>query len=199
MDKLKLKVIIGTTRKGRFSDKPARWIFDELQKEQGIEAELLDLREYPLPFFEEADSPNYKKEPYANPAVAAWTAKIAEADGFIVVTGEYNHGVPAVLKNAIDYVSAKEWGNKPVGFVSYGSALGNRAIVQLRVIAVELGLVPVRFSVNVPGDIYQAASKLDAAAATETFKSLEERARGMIGLIVSYARALKELRAGLTK
>src|SRR3989344_803433 len=165
MGKLKIKVIIGTTRKGRFSEKPAQWVFEEIQKRDDIEAELLDLRDYPLPFFEESESPNYKKAPYSNPMVVAWTAKIAEADGFIIVTGEYNHGYPGVLKNALDYVSAAEWGGKPVGFVSYGSALGNRAIVALRVVSIELGLSPVRYSVNIPGDIQAAASKLGLPAA----------------------------------
>lgn len=194
-DELKIKVIIGTTRKDRFSEKPAHWIFEELKRRDGIAAELLDLREYPLPFFDEADSPNYKKVPYANPVVAGWTAKIAEADGFIVVTGEYNHGYPAVLKNALDYVSSKEWGNKPIAFVSYGSALGNRAIVALRVVCIELGLVPMRFSVNIPGDIYATASKLDMAAAAGAFAPLQERAAGVIDSVARYGRALKTLRA----
>ncbi|MBV9159111.1 MAG: NAD(P)H-dependent oxidoreductase [Candidatus Kaiserbacteria bacterium] len=194
MDALKIKVIIGTTREGRFSEKPANWIMERLKGKEGVEAELLDLRDYPLPFFEESDSPNYKKAPYSNPTVVAWTAKIAEADGFIVVTGEYNHGYPAVLKNAFDYVSANEWGNKPIAFVSYGSALGNRAIVALRVVAIELGLAPVRFSVNIPSDIYAAAGKLDAAASVDAFKPLDERADGVINLITSWGRALKEVR-----
>lgn len=194
-ERIKVNVIIGTTRQGRFSEKPAHWIFEEAKKRPELDVELLDLREYQMPFFNEAESPNYKKEPYKDEVVSRWTGKVAEADAFIVVTGEYNHGYPAVLKNAFDYVSAKEWGNKPIGFVSYGSALGNRAIVQLRVVAIELGLVPVRFSVNIPPDVYMAASKLDVVQALATFKPLEERAKGMIDLLISYGKALKVARA----
>ena len=70
-DTLKIKVIIGTTREGRFSEKPARWIFDLLKKKEGVEPELLDLRDYPMPFFKEPETPNYKKQPYTDKAVVA--------------------------------------------------------------------------------------------------------------------------------
>ena len=193
-DNLKIKVIIGTTRKGRFSEKPAAWIFDLLKQRDGVEAELLDLRDYALPFFEEAESPSSKKAPYTNPVVAKWTQKIAEADGFIVVTGEYNHGYPAVLKNALDYVSSNEWGNKPIAFVSYGSALGNRAIVALRVVSIELGMAPIKYAVNISGDIYKAASQAEGDAAKSAFSSLNDKASGVIDQIIKWGKALKGVR-----
>src|SRR6266481_6795301 len=105
---LHIKVIIGSIREGRFSEKTANWIFGEAKNLEGVTAELLDLRDYPMPFFNEAVTPSYMKEPYANPVVQKWTAKIAEGDAFIIVTPEYNHGYPAVLKNALDYVY-REW------------------------------------------------------------------------------------------
>src|SRR5665213_949628 len=105
---LKIKVILGSTRQGRFGDKPAHWIFDEAKKKEGVEVEYLDLRDYALPFFDEPAPPSSIKEPYINPVVQKWTAKIADGDAIIVVTPEYNHGYPAVLKNALDYVY-KEW------------------------------------------------------------------------------------------
>ena len=143
---LKIKVILGSTRQGRFGEQPARWITGRA-KAKGFDVELLDLRDYPLPFFDEPMSPSMKKEPYANPVVVAWTAKIAEADGFIVVTPEYNHATSGVLKNAIDYVGP-EWNKKAVGFVSYGTVGGARAVDQLRQVFPELQAMTVRVAVT---------------------------------------------------
>src|ERR1700690_1267890 len=108
---LKVKIILGSTRQGRFSEKPGAWILEIAKKRTDINVELLDLRDYPMPFFNEPVSPNYKKEPYTEPSVVRWTAKIAEADAFLMITPEYNHGYSAVLKNAIDYVGP-EWHDK---------------------------------------------------------------------------------------
>jgi NAD(P)H-dependent FMN reductase len=191
-DSLKIKVIIGTTREGRFGDKPARWILDLLKKKEGVEAELLDLRDYPMPFFNEPASPNYKQAPYADKAVAAWTAKIAEADGFVMTVAEYNHGYSAVLKNAIDYVGS-EWNNKAVGFVAYGSVMGARAVEQLREVAVELQMAPVRNAVHMPFDVLMAAGK--GTPESELFSAYEGSGNGMLDQLIAWSKALKTLRA----
>ncbi|HWZ89985.1 MAG TPA: NAD(P)H-dependent oxidoreductase, partial [Polyangiaceae bacterium] len=112
--------------------------------------------------------------PYENAVVQRWTAAIAASDGFIFVTPEYNYGTSAVLKNAIDWVYP-EWNRKAAGFVSYGSALGARAVQQLRETAIELQLAPVRRSVHIPvstlrahfqgGDVDAGLAELEAAAA----------------------------------
>lgn len=115
---LKIKIILGSTRHNRFGDKPANWIYEETKKKSGVLAELLDLRDYPMPFFDEPMGPAMLKENYSHESVKKWAAKIKESDAFIVVTPEYNHGYPAVLKNAIDSIFP-EWNDKPVGFVSY--------------------------------------------------------------------------------
>ena len=143
---LKIKVILGSTRQQRFGEQPAKWI-TEKAKAKGLDVELLDLRDYPLPFFEESASPSSKKEPYANPVVVKWTAKIAEADAFIIVTPEYNHGTSGVLKNAIDYVGS-EWNKKAVGFVAYGTVGGARAVEHLRQVFPELQAATVRVAVT---------------------------------------------------
>src|SRR5437867_2553540 len=98
-DILKIKIIIGSTRQGRFSEKPARWIFEKIsscakaskdkKNKEGIEAELLDLRDYPMPFLESAVSPSKAKGVYDNEVVQRWAAKIKEGDAFIMVTPEY--------------------------------------------------------------------------------------------------------------
>src|SRR5271156_2825888 len=123
-EKINVKVIIGSTRQGRFGDKPANYVYEELKKMDGVEAELLDLRDYPMPYFDDKTSPSQNKDgKYANPVVQKWSDKIREADAYIIVSPEYNHGYPAVLKNALDELF-HEWAKKPVGFVSYGSVIG---------------------------------------------------------------------------
>src|SRR5258708_39428028 len=92
---LKIAVILGTTRHGRFGEKPAQWILGDLQKNPDIEAELLDLRDYDLPFFNEAVSPGWISEPFKNEVAARWTKKIAENDGFVMVAPQYNRGYTA--------------------------------------------------------------------------------------------------------
>lgn len=147
---IEIKVIVGSTRQGRFSEKPAQWIFEEAKKLEGVEAELLDLRDYPLPFFDEPTSPAIVKDgAYPNDVAKKWAAKIREADAFIIITPEYNHGTSGVLKNALDYVYA-EWNNKPVGFVAYGGVGGARAVEQLRGVAIELQMAPIRNAVHIP-------------------------------------------------
>ena len=194
-DALKIKVILGSTRQGRFSDKPARWIFDLLKKKEGVDAELLDLRDYPMPFFNEEATPNYKTKPYTEPSVAAWTKKVADADGFVIIAAEYNHGYPAVLKNALDYVGA-EWHDKAVGFVSYGSALGARSVEQLREVAVELQMAPVRHAVHMPFDVVMAAGK--GTPESELFTAYADRGNGMLDQLLWWAKALKAARDAKT-
>jgi NAD(P)H-dependent FMN reductase len=184
---LKIKVILGSTRQQRFGDQPAQWILAKA-KAKGLDVELLDLRDYPLPFFEEAVSPSMIKEPYANPIVQKWTAKIGEADGFIMIAAEYNHGYTAVLKNAIDYVS-REWNKKPVAFVGYGSVGGARAIEQLRQVVIELQMTPIRDSVHMTN----FWSLLDEKGILKT-ESFEHAGDAMIDQLVWWTDALKAAR-----
>jgi NAD(P)H-dependent FMN reductase len=169
-----ISVIVGSTRQGRFSEKPAQWIFQRLGQRKDIEARLLDLRDYPMPFFDQPMPPAMQgRPPYDHEVVKKWTAQIAVSDGFVFVTPEYNHGPSAVLKNAIDWVYP-EWNRKAAAFVSYGSAMGVRSVQQLREVAIELQLAPIRTSVHVPagtlwahfqgGDVDKGLAELDQAA-----------------------------------
>lgn len=171
-----IAVIVGSTREGRFSEKPARWIFDQLSKRGDVDARLLDLRDFPMPFFDQAVPPSMpSRPPYQHDVVKRWTAEIAAADGFIFVTPEYNHGPSAVLKNAIDWVYP-EWNRKAAAFVSYGSAMGARSVQQLRETAIEVQIAPVRSSVHIPvatlwahfkgGDVEMGLAQLETAAKT---------------------------------
>jgi NAD(P)H-dependent FMN reductase len=171
-----ISVIVGSTREGRFSEKPAKWIWQHLKKRAGLEARLLDLRDYPLPFFDQPATPAMPgRSPYANEIVRRWTAEIAQSDGFVFVTPEYNYGTSAVLKNAIDWVYP-EWNRKAAAFVSYGSAMGARGVQQLRESAIELQLAPIRSAVHIPvatlwahyqgGDVDAGLAQLDGSAGT---------------------------------
>jgi len=148
MSKLKIKVIVGSTRANRFSEKPAQWIYDLAKVRPELDVETLELREYPLPFFEEPLPPGFAKDNYSNPAILRWREKIRDADGFIICSPEYNHGYPAVLKNSLDTVY-HAWKRKAVAFVSWGGAGGARGVEQLRLVTIELDMVPIRFAVHI--------------------------------------------------
>lgn len=140
---MKIAVILGSIRGVRRGSRVAKWLMPQLEKLKEIEVELLDLVDYPLPFFNEANSPEGLKGNYTNEVAKKWAAKIGQADAFILVTPEYNHGTSAVLKNALDWVYY-EWNKKPVAFVSYapGAGAGIRAVEQLRQNVIELQMAP---------------------------------------------------------
>ena len=189
---LSIKVIAGSTREGRFSDRAAAWIAGEIQKQNGVAVEVLDLRDYEMPFFNEPISPAYKQAPFKNEAVARFTAKIAEGDAFVIVTPEYNHGTSGVLKNALDWVY-QEWNNKPVAFVSYGSAGGARAVEQLRQNVVELQMAPIRAAVHIPGEQFFPVV-FGTADANEMLAKFTDAAGEMTAQLIWWARALKTAR-----
>jgi NAD(P)H-dependent FMN reductase len=163
----RIGIILGSTRPGRNGEQVAKWVLARAEQRSDAEFELIDLVDYPLPHLDEAYPPTMGQ--YQNPHTKQWAAKIAEFDGFVMVTPEYNHSTSGVLKNAIDYLYA-EWNNKAVGFVSYGGVGGARAAEHLRLIAGELQMADVRqqvalslltefenFSVFKPGDYNTAA------------------------------------------
>jgi NAD(P)H-dependent FMN reductase len=190
---VRITTIIGSTRQNRFSEKPARWIYDQSTARDGVDAELLDLRDYPLPFFEEPISPARFQGKYPNPVAAAWAKKVDEADGYIIVSPEYNHGYPAVLKNALDW-ACNEWNNKPVGFVSYGSVGGARGVQQLRQVAIELQMAPIRNAVHLPVEVYRAVMNEDTPVDPELFKPAQPAADRMLDQLIWWAKALKTAR-----
>ncbi len=108
--KPRIAVIIGSTRPTRFADKPAQWILKQAEARGDIDVELVDLRDFQLPFFDEKASNMWM--PSENPEAVRWQQTIARFDGFIFVVAEYNHSITAALKNALDE-AYKEWGRKP--------------------------------------------------------------------------------------
>jgi NAD(P)H-dependent FMN reductase len=141
----KIAIIISSTREGRFGDKPARWLLALAARRADAEFEILDLRDYPLPFYDEPAPP--ARAPARNEVAQRLSAKLTTIDGFVFVTAEYNHGIPAVLKNALDHVYP-EFNRKPAAFVGYGNAGGARAIEQLRLNLIELKAAPLQSAVG---------------------------------------------------
>jgi NAD(P)H-dependent FMN reductase len=190
-NKLKVHVILGSTRKGRFSDKPGKWILEEAKKKEGVEAELVDLRDYPLPFFDEPMGPAGLQGKYSSDIAAQWAKKVAEADAYIIAAPEYNHGYTSVLKNALDY-AYNEWNNKPVGFVSWGGVAGARAVEQLREVAIELQMAPIRNAVHIPSFWTLLDEKGDLKdGALDPFK---DTAGKFLDQLIWWAKALKNAR-----
>ena len=187
-----ISVIVGSTRQGRFSEKPAHWILQHLQKRDGIEARLLDLRDFPMPFFDQPMPPAMPgRAPYEHEVVKRWTAAIAASDGFVFVTPEYNYGTSAVLKNAIDWVYP-EWNRKAAAFVSYGSAMGARGIQQLRETMIEVQIAPVRSSVHIP--VATLWAHFQGGDVDKGLAELEKQAQTMIDDLLWWTTALKTAR-----
>jgi NAD(P)H-dependent FMN reductase len=155
-----------------------------------MEFEIVDLRDYPLPFFEGA-SPFYV--PVSNEIAQRWGKKVAELDGYIFVTAEYNRSITGVLKNALDW-AYREYNRKPAAYLGYGSVGGARAVEQLRLINVELQMAPTRSGVHIAG--------ADAFALLIQGKSFEElelpnlvkSAQSMLEELAWWAKALKSAR-----
>ncbi len=148
MSKLKIGVIISSTRDTRFADKPAQWILEKANERAEIDADIIDLRDFDLPFFNEAASNLWV--PSQDPKAIAWQQKLAQYDGFIFVVAEYNRSITGALKNALDQ-SYLEWNKKPFGAIAYGSVGGARALEHLRGIGVELQMVSTRSAVHIGG------------------------------------------------
>jgi NAD(P)H-dependent FMN reductase len=136
----RIAIIIGSTRPGRNGESVARWVLEHAEKRDGVEYELVDLAEWNLPHLDEP-LPAAAGQ-YLNDHTKAWAAKIAEFDGYLFVTPEYNHSTSGALKNAIDFVGA-EWFNKAAGFVSYGVFGGARAVEHLRLVLSQLQVATV--------------------------------------------------------
>lgn len=146
MSKPKIGIIVGSVRPNRFADHPTKWIAALGKTHSDLDFEVVDLKDFPLPFFNEVASSLYA--PSANPVAQRWQETVARFDGFIFIAAEYSRGPTGVLKNALDYAYT-EWNRKPAAFVGYGGVGGARAIEQLRLNAIELQMVPLRNAVHI--------------------------------------------------
>jgi NAD(P)H-dependent FMN reductase len=183
---IKIAVIVGSTRPGRKALDVANWVLDIAGMRGDAMFELVDIAAFNLPLLDEPVPPSMGQ--YSQPHTRTWAAKVAEFDGYVFVTPEYNHGTSGALKNAIDFVY-KEWNNKAAGFVGYGSAGGSRAIEHLRLVMGELMVADVRAQVML--------SLFTDWESFATFNPAERHVQSvdaMLDQVIQWSHALKSLR-----
>src|SRR4051812_37752177 len=184
---LKIAIILGSTRPGRNGEAVAQWAHAIARARTDAEFEFVDLKDYNLPLLDEPLPPSLGQ--YTQPHTKRWAEKIGSFDGFVFVTPEYNHGLSAALKNALDFLF-REWGNKAAGFISYGGASGVRAVEHLRLVLADLHVATVRAQVG-----------LSLFADFENFSVFkppprhEQSVQEMLTQVLAWAGALKALRA----
>lgn len=189
---LNIPVVLGSVRESRRSIHPAKWMVEKL-KAAGVETQLVDFKELPLPFFDSPIVPVGLKGKYPYPNVQKWSDIAVAADGFVIVTPEYNHGYPAIIKNALDWLFM-EFKNKPFGFVgvSDGTFAGARSIEQLRTIIGNFSAFDIRDVImfGKVQDIFDEQGKL-------LDESYNKRAQTFIKALLEVAEALKPIRPSL--
>jgi NAD(P)H-dependent FMN reductase len=191
--KPRIAVIVGSTRPTRFADKPAQWMLKQAQARGDIDAELVDLRDHPLPFFDEMASNLWM--PSQNPEAVRWQQTIGRYDGYVFVVAEYNRSVTGVLKNALDQ-AYKEWNRKPFTAIGYGGTGAARAVEHLRLIGVELQMVPTRGAVHIGGGDFMTVHPLGANKPIEEIEAnLLPSARAALDELVWWAKATMAARA----
>jgi NAD(P)H-dependent FMN reductase len=183
----KIGIIISTTRPGRFADIPTNWLFNIAKLRTDAEFEIVDLRDYPMPFFEEKAPPH--QAPPQNEMALRWGKKIASLDGYIFVTAEYNHGISAVLKNAVDYLYS-EIQRKPAAFLGYGGTGAARAVGQLAHI---LNAATLKYAVHI--GMVEMIGMLREGKSMADYPYLDDSAKRMLDEIVWWANALKQARS----
>jgi NAD(P)H-dependent FMN reductase len=191
--KPRIALIISSTRPTRWADKPAQWALKHMQARGDIDVELVDLRDFDLPFFDAVASNAYV--PTQDPNAKAWNDKVASFDGYVFLVAEYNRSITGPLKNAIDW-DYVNWGRKPMGVIGYGSVGAARAIEQLRTISIELQMVPVRAGVHIGGsDFYRVGPYNPNPEPMEALDgTLGSSVKDMLDAVAWYASVLKPAR-----
>ncbi|MFD1814752.1 NADPH-dependent FMN reductase [Rhodococcus gannanensis] len=178
-DRIRLEVVVGSVRSGRFGPVVADWFVRLAQDDPRFEISLLDLAVADLPA-DHTDSPQAQR----------FRSRVDAADAFVFVTPEYNHGYPAALKNAVD-TAKEEWRGKPVGFVSYGGLSGGlRATEQLRQVVAEVHMVSVRQTVS----FHRARKRFDADGHTDDGAAIDGHAR-LLEQLAWWADAVRGVRS----
>ncbi|MBY6261109.1 NADPH-dependent oxidoreductase [Azospirillum sp. 412522] len=179
--KPKIALIIGSTRTGRFADVPAQWMLKQARTRADMDVELLDLRDFNLPFFDEIASNGFV--PSQTPEAVHWQQTLARFDGFIFVVAEYNHSLTGALKNALDQAYT-EWNRKPFTAIGYGGVGAARAIEHLRLIGIEMHMVSTHAAVHIGGSDFFT---IFPAAGNQPIETIEQN------LLPSAKAALDEL------
>lgn len=186
----RIAVILTSTRRDRFADRPAEWVADRLRS-VGADVDVIDLREHELPAFD-SPAPLYTPREYPSAAIADFGRRIDAADAYVVLTGEYNHGYPGIFKNAIDHLYV-EWDRKPVAFVGWGNVGGARVVEQLRTVSIELGMAPIRPAVHILPDVLVPAMTAPAYDPA-LFTGLDGKLDTMVEELLWWTAALSRAR-----
>lgn len=186
-DRAHILVIIGSTRQNRFAPTVGKWFMSRADERSDMTFTVADLRDWMLHYY---DRPLPASRAQYDEESQRWADVVGPADGFVIITPEYNHGYPAILKSALDAVY-HEWVRKPVAFVSFGGWSGGvRAVEQLRQVAVELQMAPIRTSV-----VIQFAQRLfDAAGVLQNPDMLNAVATALLDDLAWWAHALRTAR-----
>lgn len=192
--KPRIALIVGSTRPTRFADKPAQWMLKQARARADLDVELVDLRDHPLPFFDEMASNLWM--PSKNAAAVRWQQTIGRYDGYIFVVAEYNRSITGALKNALDQ-AYREWNRKPFTAIGYGGVGAARAVEHLRLIGIELQMVPTRSAVHLGGADFMAVHPLGANKAIEDVEAnLLPATKAALDELVWWAKATMAARAG---
>jgi NAD(P)H-dependent FMN reductase len=185
---IRIAIVLGSTRPGRLGKAVADWVSSRASERGDATFDVLDVADFRLPLLDEPLPPSFGR--YSQPYTKAWSEAVDRFDGYIFVTGEYNHSIPGALKNALDYLY-KEWNNKATGFVSYGSSGGIRAVEHLRGVAAELQMADVRAQVALPlaTEFANYRTFIPTSAAEQNLQTVFDQ-------VIAWAGALKSLRPG---
>lgn len=181
-------IITGSSSEARFGEKHEHWILEIAKKRADLVVELIDLGDYSPPFLDEPTSSDWL--PIKKQTAQAWADRFAPLDGLIVVTPEYDHGTSLELKKTFDY-AYKELARKPIGFVGYGGT--GRAIEQMRLVAIELQMVPVRNAVHI--GIAEFVGIWQQGKSFNDYTHLAQAANALLDELAWWAQALKVPRA----
>ena len=193
---MKIQIIIGSTRPGRITERMAKWAEREMQAFENIETEIVDLADYDMPLFDEAISPRYNPNRTPRPVVQKFLDKLAEADGYVIATPEYNHSIPAVLKNAFDYMT-DQITKKPVAIFSHGTVGGARATEHLRAIISEAQAVSTPKTIAMHGASELLDENGNFVGDTSNPYGPDKAIKTVLGELVWWTETLKAGRAEL--
>jgi NAD(P)H-dependent FMN reductase len=185
----RLAVIIASSRPGRLAVPVAEWFVSLARQRDDFEVDVVDLAEVDLPFLDEPNHPRLRQ--YQHDHTLAWSNRVDAADAFVIVTPEYNYGMPAILKNALDYLH-HEWAHKPVGFVSYGGiSAGTRSVQMTKQVVTTLRLHPAAAAVSIPF-VHQFLDDTGQLVANEV---MTDAAAAVLDELAALVQALRPLRA----
>ena len=176
---VKIAIVLGSTRVGRVSPSVGVWYQEIANRLGSATYDILDVKEFALPFLGESENQEN---------VIRWNQELAKYDGFVFITPEYNHSIPAVMKNALD--NAKDaWINKAAAIVSYGSAGGARAAEHLRGILGELQIADVRQHI-----LLTLFNDFENFSVFKPLAVHEQNIKVQLAQLENWASALKQLR-----